>query len=317
MDTMGKSYLITGANVGLGWDTCRQLAMREDTEKVYLACRSKEKATHAIRKLMAAGCVESKLEFIPFDASVSKQEIQKSTVESLKLKNRRLDGLILNAGGPGGDGTGKAISPNYVLDIVQINLIAHIQLVQLLTSEALLQDDCHIIYSGSESARGYLAPVPRMRDTPKDFQYFMEGKSYKWHYDIADAYGTVKGIAALYFAAFAKVHHTYKVFTVSPGATFGTEILSQKSIARLGWLVHIVWVILSWFGWMHRLEHGALRYVKAVTGDYDSEFPSGTFVASLRLAVGPVCDQTELSGGKQYGDLSKQNAAYQALSSYL
>ena len=44
---MNKSILITGANNGIGKDAARQLALINGTEKIYLACRSEEKAKAA------------------------------------------------------------------------------------------------------------------------------------------------------------------------------------------------------------------------------------------------------------------------------
>ena len=43
-----NGFLITGANTGLGKDVARQLAMRDDVDVIYLACRDEAKA-HAAR----------------------------------------------------------------------------------------------------------------------------------------------------------------------------------------------------------------------------------------------------------------------------
>jgi len=48
---MNKSILITGANVGLGKESARQLAMINGTEKIYLACRNLSKAEEAKQSL--------------------------------------------------------------------------------------------------------------------------------------------------------------------------------------------------------------------------------------------------------------------------
>jgi short-subunit dehydrogenase len=48
---MNRSILITGANVGLGKETARQLALKEETEKVILFCRNQAKAEAAKKEL--------------------------------------------------------------------------------------------------------------------------------------------------------------------------------------------------------------------------------------------------------------------------
>ena len=46
---MNESILITGANVGLGKETARQLALRDETKRVVLFCRHQAKAEAAQR----------------------------------------------------------------------------------------------------------------------------------------------------------------------------------------------------------------------------------------------------------------------------
>ncbi|MGO9874197.1 MAG: SDR family NAD(P)-dependent oxidoreductase [Acidimicrobiia bacterium] len=50
----GKTVLITGANAGLGKEVARQLALRPEIARIYLACRNKERATQAKAELEAA-----------------------------------------------------------------------------------------------------------------------------------------------------------------------------------------------------------------------------------------------------------------------
>src|SRR5579862_9200949 len=49
----GKTVLITGANVGIGKDVARQLALRPEMARIYLACRNQERATTAKAELEA------------------------------------------------------------------------------------------------------------------------------------------------------------------------------------------------------------------------------------------------------------------------
>jgi NAD(P)-dependent dehydrogenase (short-subunit alcohol dehydrogenase family) len=48
-----KTVLITGANVGIGKDVARQLALRSEIARIYLACRNAERASTAKADLEA------------------------------------------------------------------------------------------------------------------------------------------------------------------------------------------------------------------------------------------------------------------------
>src|SRR4051794_35123808 len=49
----GKEVLITGANAGIGKDVARQLALRPEMARIYLACRNRDRATTAKAELEA------------------------------------------------------------------------------------------------------------------------------------------------------------------------------------------------------------------------------------------------------------------------
>lgn len=89
-----KTYLVTGANQGLGLEAVRQLALLPQTKRVYMACRTESKALAAIKKLVEEnssnrGIDKNKLVFVSFDASDSKEMIAKKNHRGFLLFPRR------------------------------------------------------------------------------------------------------------------------------------------------------------------------------------------------------------------------------------
>jgi NAD(P)-dependent dehydrogenase (short-subunit alcohol dehydrogenase family) len=89
-DKPARIALVTGANRGIGFEVCRQLAERGFV--VLLTARDAEKAQAAAKKLDRAGTVEA----IPLDVANS-QSIEKAAAE-VSEKYDHLDVLINNAG---------------------------------------------------------------------------------------------------------------------------------------------------------------------------------------------------------------------------
>lgn len=309
---MSQVYLVTGANSGLGWDTVRRLALLPDTAKVYMGCRSSAKAQVAMKTLQQHNVDGAKLAYVHFDASQSRDEIA-TIVRDLA---EPLNGIVLNAGGFGHDKTRKPVGPNQVLDIHQINLIGHIQLVEILKAESLAPG-CKIVFSGSEAARGIPMmniPNPKMGDTTEWFEKHLKG-DFRGARDPMKIYAETKGFAALYFAEWARRNPDYPVWVVSPGGTAGTAAMTAGAVpAHFKVMLPVMMPLMKAMGVMHPLEDGTDRYVRVLTESHT--FGSGAFVASKRGTTGEIVDQTSLRKGKKYGDRTKQRVAFEVLSNY-
>src|ERR1035438_1165322 len=92
----GKTVLITGANAGIGKDVARQLALRSEIARIYLACRNQDRATAAKAELEAATGRHI------FDILLIDVADLGSVRAGLAAIDGSLDALVMNAGVIGG-----------------------------------------------------------------------------------------------------------------------------------------------------------------------------------------------------------------------
>jgi NAD(P)-dependent dehydrogenase (short-subunit alcohol dehydrogenase family) len=271
---MIKNVMITGANSGLGKEAARQLAMISTTEKVYLACRNKEKAEVA-KKSLEESTGRSIFEIILLDTS----DID-SVRSAIHLLNHPIEGLVMNAGGIGGKNFNERTKDG-VIRMVAVNLLGHVVLLEGLlklkkvTKVALL--------SGSEVARG----VPRFGlNPPKMDSYSVDefisvcnGTFFEEETGPTTVYQFVKYLGALYMASLARQYPDIRLLTVSPGSTTGTEIYSDLPFSiyrKIRLKIILALQQLSLFGkdLFHSVEAGAKRYVDTLN---DDSYETGIF----------------------------------------
>ena len=91
-DQTGKTFFITGANTGIGYDTARVLASRN--ARVLLGCRSEEKANRAMSAIKTIK-VNADVAWIPLDLT-SLKAIENAAL--MVREEEHLDAIINNAG---------------------------------------------------------------------------------------------------------------------------------------------------------------------------------------------------------------------------
>ncbi|KAF2016831.1 NAD(P)-binding protein [Aaosphaeria arxii CBS 175.79] len=94
-DLSGQVIIVTGANVGLGLETVKQLSTH-NAARIYVACRSKDKAVAAIESIDREVPNASPLEFLNLD--LASFDSIKAAAAEFSAKESRLDILINNAG---------------------------------------------------------------------------------------------------------------------------------------------------------------------------------------------------------------------------
>ena len=278
----GKTVLITGANAGLGKEVARQLALRPEIARLYLACRDKDRAIAAKAELEAATG-----RYI-FDIILMDVTDLSSVRAGVAAINGSLEALVMNAGVIGPQSMG--LTADGVTTVFATNVLGHVVLLEGLQAEGRLGEVA--VFVGSEAVRG----VPKLRmkgpsfvstsadelATVIDGSYFAGRKP-----DFNLAFGQAKYIGALWMAYLARQYPDRRFITVSPGNTTGTQAASDLPLPmRIA-----AKYVMPALGLAHKLDVGAKRLVDGVT---DPTLSSGVFYASAANKLnGPMVNQAD------------------------
>ena len=280
----GKTVLITGANAGIGKDVARQLALRPEMARIYLACRNQDRATTAKAELEAVTGRHI------FDIILMDVANLGSVRAGLAAISGSLDALVMNAGVIGGK-TPMDLTADGVTTLFATNVLGHVVLLEGLLAEDRLGEVA--VFAGSEAARG----IPKLRmkrpsfvstsadelATVIDGSYFAGRKT-----DPNLAFGQVKYIGALWMAYLARHHRDRRFITVSPGNTTGTQAPNGLALP----LRIAAKYVMPHLGISHKLDVGARRLVNGVI---DPTLSSGVFYASAANTItGPLVDQADI-----------------------
>ena len=144
-DALGKTALITGANAGIGKEVARQLALRPEIGRIYLACRNRDRAVAAQTEL------EAETGRRIFDIVVMDVADRGSVSAGIAAVDGSVDALVMNAGGIGGK-TPMAMTADGVTNVFASNVLGHVVLLEGLLAEDRLGDVA--VFAGSEAASG-------------------------------------------------------------------------------------------------------------------------------------------------------------------
>ena len=302
--TPEKTVLITGANAGIGKEVARQLALRPEMARIYLACRNQERATTAKAEL--EGATGRRI----FDIVLMDVANLDSVRAGLAAIDGSVDAVVMNAGviGP----QSMALTVDGVTTVFATNVLGHVVLLEGLLAEGRLGEVA--VFVGSEAVRG----VPKLRMKGPSFvstsadelasvidgSYFANRKP-----DFNLAFGQAKYIGTLLMAYLARKYPDRRFITVSPGNTTGTGAASGLPLPMRVAAKYVMPAL----GLAHKLDVGAKRLVDGVT---DPTLSNGAFYASAANKLnGPMVNQAEFVPG--VGNPSFEDNANEAIHRFI
>jgi NAD(P)-dependent dehydrogenase (short-subunit alcohol dehydrogenase family) len=299
-----KTALITGANAGIGKEVARQLALRPEFRRIYLACRNAERANTAKAEL------EAKTDRNIFEVVVMDVADLTSVRAGLAAIDGSVDALVMNAGVIGPKTFG--LTADGVTEVFATNVLGHVVLLEALLAEGRLGEVA--IFVGSEAVRG----VPKLRMKPPSFvstsadelASVIDGSYWASHkHDFNVAFGQAKYIGALWMGYLARKYPEHRFITISPGNTTGTGAASGLPLPMRVAAKYVMPAL----GLAHSLDVGSKRIVDGVT---DPTLANGAFYASADNKLnGPMVNQAEFVPG--VGNPSFQDNANEAIHRFI
>ena len=296
---MNESILITGANIGLGKEAARQLALKKETKRVILLCRNQAKA-EAAKKDLEEQTGKRIFEIIIGD--VSDENSIRKAVEKIK---EPIDAVILNAGGVVGATAGR-MTPSGMNELAATNILGHVVLVDELIKHDKLKRT--VLIASAEAIPGVKAlgmkPVAMKTSSVDEFEDVLDGSYFGDKFEAIQAYGYVKYAGTMWALSMSRKYPNLKFIVMSPGNTGGTNAPDSLPPAMRFMLKYLMMPIVFPMigGMVHKLEVGAKRFVDGIS---DERYKSGVFYASKEGKLsGEVVDQSTF-----YTDL--KNTAFQ------
>lgn len=147
MDAYKKTFIVTGANTGLGYYCAKNIAFEDPSNHLILACRDEQKAKIAVAELIAE-TGNTNIHFLHLDLS-SFQSVREFSSSFIQKKFPPLKGIVCNAGLAGEDTL--TFTNDGIETTFQVNCLGHFLLIQLLFKH--LESPSRILMVSSELHR--------------------------------------------------------------------------------------------------------------------------------------------------------------------
>uniref|UniRef100_A0A7S0MTZ0 Protochlorophyllide reductase n=1 Tax=Pyramimonas obovata TaxID=1411642 RepID=A0A7S0MTZ0_9CHLO len=256
MAAPAKIVLVTGANAGIGYALCKQLAVEHGCY-VFMGARNVERGNNAIKALVdEAPEVSDKVKLVHIDTT-NTESIQAAVKDlAAKLDGKKLYGLVNNAG----VGIAHNVSNESIINTNLYGVKSVTEAFLPLIDEA----EGRIVNLGSGGGPSY---VSKLKD--KATQDFLSSKMLDWaeledylkkksnylKIDGHTCYGLSKALLHKYTEIAAKAHPNLKINAVSPGFIqtamtkgYGASLPPEKGTVSI---LHCLFKELKGNGWYY------------------------------------------------------------------
>jgi len=286
-DFSGKVMIVTGGNAGIGKETAKVLL--QHNVKVYIACRSAEKAKAAAEELRSTtGKTEDDLKILSLDLS-NLATVKAAVAEFLRYESR-LD-VLFNSGG----------AMSCPLDQVTIhghdmqfgtNVIGHFYLTQLLLptliATAESSPDHHVRVVNVSSGAHWIAPSPG-RGGPILYDTLVDGPTRTKYGDQTGLYAQSKAGNILFAKALARKYSSQGIVStsVNPGP-INTDLFRHVN-PWIRWFFQLV---------LYPVSLGVLTSLYAGTAPEAAEF-NGKFLGPWARVQPCRADMDDVDGQEE------------------
>ena len=296
---------------GLGFEAARQLALvPTPPTKIILACRNPTKAEEAKTQLEELTGQKGLYEVLILDVS----DLNSCRTGAQNAPSN-IDGIILNAGGGGGQEPRK-VTEDGVIYTFAVNVLGSVLFVDEIMKHGKLAKGGSVIYVSSFAARGApevgAAKPPITTGSIEELTSAANGELFTDSSSYTDIYGSMKLMGALWTLSMARKYSDYRFLTVAPGMARGTSGTSTLPFFQRMTMEFAMWVMEK-LGRCHSVDVGAKRYVDVML-DQDT-YKSGVYYGSAKGLTGPMGDQKELN--EIIGNEDAQDNANTVIHSFL
>ncbi len=295
-DNKPQFALITGANGGLGKETCKWM-LDDGLPRLVMAGRTQAKLDAAREQVVAATGVAGSAVTTAAGFDMTRPDQIAAAVDGLDA-DEPFDVVFLQAGGVvfGKDyatvqWNGKAVERTIFQNVIG----GHVTLAHL-RRRGLIAPGARVVVAGGEGARGIpgLIEKPSFASPAQFRRYFFAEPRDDAKYNPMNAIGVSKLMSAVWCRKMAEIEgEDFSTVWFTPGLTYGTDGLAAKPPLQRWFLENVMFGMMRLLGKAQSPRDGARKYADCLQAKIGA---NGDLIGAPQgKALGKLVDQTPMN----------------------